>query len=139
MSKRKIFAAILTAIFFAMSFSADAATSADKKNSAPVKKSVWQAERKIGHWSGVSQITFQMSEPCVMIDPDTKKILQKIDKDKPFTIDFASMKTAAVEVRGEKVDLKDLQVAVNGKKYFGGVRVNKNRGALTVINLIPVE
>ena len=137
MSKRKIFAAILTAIFFAMSFSADAA--ADKKNSVPVKKSVWQPERKIGLLSGVSQITFQMSEPCVMIDPDTKKVLQKIGKDKLFTIDFASMKTAAVEIRGEKVELKDLQVAVNGKKYFGGVRVNKNRGALTVINLIPVE
>lgn len=137
MSKIKIFAAIVTAIFFAISFTADAAT--DKKNSAPVKKSVWQPERKIGLLSGVSQITFQMSEPCVMIDPDTKKVLQKIDKDKLFTIDFASMKTASIEIRGEKVELKDLQVAVNGKKYFGGVRVNKNRGALTVINLIPVE
>ena len=134
MSKRKIFAAMMAAIFFAMSFTADAAT--DKKNSAPVKKSVWQPERKIGLLSGVSQITFQMSEPCVMIDPDTKKVLQKIGKDKPFTIDFASMKTAAVEVRGEKVELKDLQVAVNGKKYFGGVRVNKNRGTLTIINFV---
>ena len=139
MSKIKIFAAMFAVMFFTMSFTADAAISADKKNSAPVKKSVWQPERKIGLLSGISQITLQMSEPCVMIDPDTQKALQKIAKDKPFTIDFASMKTAAVEVRGEKVELKDLQVSINGKKYFGGVRVNKNRGALTVINLIPVE
>lgn len=139
MSKKKIFAAVVSAIFFAMSFNADAATSTDKKNPAPVKKSVWQPERKIGLLSGISQITLQMSEPCVMIDPDTKKTIQKVEKDKPFTIDFVSMKTAAVEVRGEKVELKDLQVAINGKKYFGGVRVNKNKGALTVINLIPVE
>ena len=139
MSKRKIFMAIMSAIFFAVSFTADAATSADQKNPAPVKKSVWQPERKIGLLSGISQITFQMSEPCVMTDPDTKKVLQKIEKDKPFTIDFASMKSDSVEIRGEKVELKDLQVAINGKKYFGGIRVNKNKGALTVINLIPVE
>lgn len=139
MSKKRIFAAIMSAIFFSMSFSADAAGNVDKKVSAPVKKSVWQPERKIGLLSGISQITFQMSEKCVMIDPDTKKVLQKIDKDKPFTIDFSSMKTSAVEIRGEKIELKDLKVSVNGKKYFGGVRVNKNKGALTVINLVPVE
>ena len=139
MIKRKIFAAVVAAIFFAVNFSTDAAPSVDKKTSAPIKKSVWQPERKIGLLSGLTQITFQMSEPCIMTDPDTKKVIQKIDKDKPFTIDFASMKTEAVEIRGEKVELKDLQVAINGKKYFGGVRVNKNKGALTVINLIPVE
>ena len=139
MSLKKIFMATLTAIFFATSFTANAATSTDKKVAAPIKKSVWQPERKIGLLSGISQITFQMSEPCVMTDPDTKKVLQKIEKDKPFTIDFASMKSNSVEIRGEKVELKDLQVAINGKKYFGGVRVNKNKGALTVINLIPVE
>lgn len=136
---KKFFAAMMSAIFFAMSFTADAASSADKKVSVPVKKSVWQPERKIGLLSGISQITLQMSAPCVMIDSDTKKVIQKIEKDKPFTIDFASMKNNSVEVRGEKVELKDLQSAINGKKYFGGVRVNKTKGALTVINLIPVE
>lgn len=139
MRKIRFFVAIMLAIFFTTSFTVSAENSVGKKVAEPIKKSVWQPERKIGLLSGISQITLQLNEPCVMIDPETKKTLQKFEKDKPFTIDFASMKVASVEIRGEKVELKDLQVSINGKKYFGGVRVNKNRGALTVINLIPVE
>lgn len=144
MNTKKFFAAICSAIFFASTFTAHAEpankNSADKKISAPVKKSVWQPERKIGLLSGITQITLQMSAPCVMIDPDTKKELQKIEKDKPFTVDFTSMKSNAVEIRGaNNLPLKDLQASINGRKYFGGVRVNKNKGTLTVINIVPVE
>lgn len=103
------------------------------------KSSGWQPERKIGLLSGISQVNLMVSAPCVMINPADKKVLQKIEKDKPFAVDFASMKAEAIEIRGEKVELKDLQVTINNKKYFGGVRVNKNKGSLTVINIVPVE
>ena len=147
MKFKKIFMLILTAIFLISSASVDAKNSKketaekklpDKKISAP-KAGTWQPERKIGLLSGVTQVTLQMSEPCVMTDADTEKVLAKIQPNRSFSLDFASLKAKAVEIRGEKVQLKDLQVTVNGKKYFGGVRVNKNSGSLTVINLIPVE
>ncbi len=118
---------VMTAIIFFMSITVSA------------KTSTWQPERKIGLLSGISQVNLQVSEPCIMINPADNKTLQKIDKDKPFAIDFASMKADSVEIRGEKVQLKDLIVTINNKKYFGGVRVNKNKGSLTVINLVPVE
>lgn len=130
MEGKKIFAVVFSAIFFVSSMT----FAAEKKI-----ESAWQPERKIGLFGGVTQVTLQMSEPCVMIDADTKKELQKIAKNKPFTVDFAALKSASIEIRGEQVGLKDLQSTINGKKYFGGVRVNKSKGSLTVINLVPVE
>lgn len=131
MNLKKFFALLLAMLFFL-------ATSADAKGDDK-KVSTWQPERKIGLISGVTQVTLQMSAPCVMIDADTQKQLQKIEAGKNFSIDFAAMKSKAIEIRGEKVALKDLQVTVKGRKYFGGVRVDKVGGALTVINLVPVE
>jgi len=101
--------------------------------------STWQPERKIGLLSGVTQVTLQMSAPCVMIDAETQVQLQKIEANRSFSLDFASMKSKAVEIRGATVALKDLQATVGGRKYFGGVRVDKVGGTLTVINLVPVE
>ena len=142
MKLKKFFALVLTAIFFISSATVDAKSSnknsADKK-STDKKVSVWQPERKIGLLSGVTQVTLQMSEPCLMVDVETNKKIKKIAANTNFSVDFTEIKTNAIEIRGEKVQLKDLQVAVNGKKYFGGVRINKNHGSLTVINLIPVE
>ena len=134
---KKIFALTLSAIFLFSVGQVDAKKS-EEKISAP-KVSTWQPERKIGLLSGVTQVTLQMSEPCIMTDAETQKVIQKIDANKNFTVDFAALKFSAVEIRGEKVALKDLQVSVGGKKYFGGVRINKSGGTLTVINIVPVE
>lgn len=123
---RKIFLATVAIIFFMSAI-------------VSAKSSGWQPERKIGLLTGISQVNLQVSAPCVMINPADNKVLQKIDKDKPFAIDFASMKADSVEIRGEKVQLKDLTVTINNKKYFGGVRVNKDSGSITVINIVPVE
>lgn len=134
---KKFLAVALSAIFLFSVGQVDAKKSEEKVTTPKV--STWQPERKIGISSGITQVTLQVSEPCIMIDADTKKELQKIDANKNFTIDVASMKVSAIEIRGEKVQLKDLQSTISGKKYFGGVRINKSKGFLAVINLVPVE
>ena len=106
---------------------------------AAPKKSVWQPELLIGITSGVTQVGLKVSAPCIMIDAVTKKTIKKIPAEKIFAVDFAQMKTNAIEIRPEKVPLKDLQTTINGRKYFGGVRVNKVKGSLTVINIAPTE
>ena len=123
----------LTAIIFCML--TGIAQAADK----PQKKSVWQPELRIGILSGVTQVGLKVSAPCIMIDAVTKKTLKKIPAEKNFAVDFAQMKTTAVEIRPEKIPLKDLIATIDGRKYFGGVRVNKVKGSLTVINLVPTE
>ena len=128
MNLKKIFMLVMTVIFFISA----SAVSAEKV-------STWQPERKIGILVGVSQVTLEMSAPCVMIDAETKKQIRKIDANKKFLLDTAKLKNNSVEIRGEKVQLKDLQVTINDKKYFGGVQINKNSNSITVINLAPIE
>ena len=99
----------------------------------------WQPEIRLGVSSGVGRVSLQMSEACVMIDAATRTILEKIPANKTFTISFSGMKTDSVEIRGENILLKDLIATIDGKKYFGGVRINKRNSSLTVINLAPVE
>ena len=127
---KKIF---LTAIIFCVL--TGIAQAADKSP----KKSVWQPELLIGITSGVTQVGLKVSAPCIMIDPATKKTIKKIPAEKNFAVDFAQMKTSAVEIRPEKVPLKDLISTIDGRKYFGGVRVNKVKGSLTVISIAPTE
>lgn len=99
----------------------------------------WQPEIRIGILSGVKSVELQLSAPSVMIDAATQKSIKKIRANENFTVDFAALKANAVEIRGEKIPLENLQVTINGKKYFGGVRINKAGGNLTVINLVAVE
>ncbi len=142
MNLKKIFVLILAATFFITNAQVDAARNRNQNRqnqNQTQQTSTWQPERKIGLLSGVTQVTLQMSAPCIMIEPESKKQIRKIQANKNFTIDFAALQYNAVEIRGENIQLKDLQVTINGKKYFGGVRINKNRGSLTVINLVPVE
>ena len=122
---KKFFAFLLTAFFIASSVSAE-------------KVSTYQPERRIGILVGASQVTLEMSAPCVMIDAETKTEIRKIDANRRFLLDTSNLKNS-VEIRGEKIALKDLQVTINDKKYFGGVRINKNSNSITVINLAPVE
>ena len=103
------------------------------------KKSVWQPELRIGIKTNVTQIGLKVSAPCIMVDPAKNKTLKKIPANKNFVVDFAQMKTKAVEIRPEKILLKDLRTTIDGREYFGGVRVNKDKASLTVINLVPVE
>ncbi|MBQ7630617.1 MAG: SpoIID/LytB domain-containing protein [Selenomonadaceae bacterium] len=125
---KPIFTAILAVIFF---------ISAGTVNAA--KKSVWQPEINIGLISGVPQINLQFSAPCIMIDSATKKQLQKISANTNFYVNVSSLKSNEIEIRGDKVDLKDLRVMINGKNYFGGVKILKRGSTLTVINIAPVE
>ena len=121
MINKKIFASILTAIFFIMNFGL--------KVQAEVPKV------RIGILSEISQVNLQTSEPCKLIDSTTRQEIQKIEQGKIFTISFSAMKNNSVEIIGGE----NLQTSVNGKKYFGGVRINKNSNSLTVINIVPVE
>ena len=106
---------------------------------AEEKKSVWSPELRIGLASGVKKVTLRVSAPCVLIDAKTGKQLKKVPADKNFVVDFAKLKTDAVELRPQKISLRELQTTIDGKKYFGGVRLNKVKGSFTVINLVPLE
>ena len=123
---KKFLAAVI--IFFVMASVAQAAP----------KKSTWSPELRIGLASGIKQVTLQVSAPCILVDAKGKR-LEKIPADKNFVVEFAKLKVDAAEVRPEKIQLKDLRTTIDGKKYFGGVRVNKVKGSLTVINLVPLE
>ena len=106
---------------------------------AEQKKSAWSPEFKIGLTSGVKQVKLQVSAPCVLIDAATGKRLEKIPAKKFFVMDYAKIKVDAVEIRPKEIRLQDLQTTIDGKKYFGGVRLNKVKNSLTVINLVPAE
>ena len=99
----------------------------------------WSPELRIGLLSGVEEISLQVSAPCIMIDAASKKTLKKIPAEKFFTVKAEDLKAEAVEVRPEKIQLKDLRTTIEGREYYGGVRINKVDGKLTVISLVPVE
>lgn len=127
MNYKSFFAAVLAVIFFISATTAYAA------------KSKWQPEIKIGLITGATQVTLQFSAPCIMIDAKTKNTLQKISANTDLTLTLAELKANDIEIRGEKVDLQDLYVTINGRKYFGGVKLLKRGSGFTVINLAPVE
>ncbi len=127
MNYKSFFAAVLAVIFFISATTAYAA------------KSKWQPEIKIGLITGATQVTLQFSAPCVMTDTKTKKQLQKISANTDLNLTLAALKANDIEIRGEKVDLQDLRVTINGRKYFGGVKLLKRGTGFTVINLAPVE
>ena len=107
---------------------------------ALVKVSTWQPELRVGILSGVQSVEIEMSAPSVITDgEDAKKILDNVASGEKIPFDAGKIKADAVEIRGEKVSLKDLQVTINGKKYFGGVRLIKTGSTLTVINIAPIE
>ena len=106
---------------------------------AEQKKSAWQPELRVGILIGVTQVNLQVSEPCVMTDATNGKTIKKIPAGKIFAVNVANMKINAVEIRPEKVPLKDLQSTIDGKKYYGGMRIDKVKNSLTVINLAPLE
>ena len=102
-------------------------------------ESNWQPEIRLGILSGVNQVNLQISNPCVMLDSVTRKIIKNIPANKEFVIKSGEIKTEAVEIRAENLPLQKLTVTINGKKYFGSVRLLKRNNSLTVINLAPVE
>ena len=102
-------------------------------------KKVWQPEIRVGLLSGVKQVNLKVSAPCVMINAGKGNILQKIPAGGNFIVDFKSLKVNAIEIRPEKIPIKDLRTTIDGKEYYGGVTVNKGKDSLTVINLAPLE
>lgn len=121
---RKIFVILIAAVFFTFPVYAN---------------EIWQPEIRIGILSGVSQVELKFSAQCVMLDSGTRKILKNIAANKNFSVEFDELKSNSVEIRGENTLLKDLLVTIDGKKFFGGVRIDKKNNSLTVINLAPVE
>ncbi|MBO4401685.1 MAG: SpoIID/LytB domain-containing protein [Selenomonadaceae bacterium] len=103
-------------------------------------ESTWQPEIRIGILSSAQSVELEISASGVIVDgADAKKILGKIAAGEKISFDAGKIEAEAIEIRGEKVALKDLQVTINGKKYFGGVRLAKTGNALTVVNLVPIE
>ncbi len=124
---KKFLAALMAVIFF---------TSAGTVHAA---KSKWQPEVTIGLLSGVNEVTLQFTLPCIMKDIDTKKQIKKIPNSQAITIKASDIQTSGVEIRPEKDDLQHLHVLINGKDYFGGVKLLKRGSTMTVINIAPVE
>ena len=106
---------------------------------AEQKKSEWQPELRVGILIGVAKVNLQVSAPCVLVDPTNGKTIKTLPAAKTFAIEAAGMKINAVEIRPEKIPLKDLQTTIDGKKYYGGVRIDKVKNSLTVINLVSLE
>ena len=104
---------------------------------APEK--VWQPEIRVGLKSGVKQVTLKVSAPCVVVNAAKGTVVQKIPAAEDFVVDFDKMELNAIEIRPEKIPMKDLRTTIDGKEYYGGVTVNKGKDALTVINLAPLE
>lgn len=98
----------------------------------------WSPELRIGLLSGVNKISLKVSARCFLLDSKGKK-LGIIPANEEFFVAFAKLKEDAIEIRPEKTLLKDLRTTINGKKYFGGVRVNKSKTSLAVINIVPIE
>lgn len=99
----------------------------------------WSPELRIGLLSEVEEISLQVSAPCIMIDAASKKTLKKFPADKKFTVKAKDLKADAVEIRPEKISIKDLRSTIGEKEYFGGVRLNKVGKKFVVINLVPME
>lgn len=106
---------------------------------AEQKKSTWSPELRVGLTSGVKKISLTVSAPCVLTDAKTGKKLSKVPAEKKIVLDYNKLKVDAVEIRPEKILLKDLISTIDDKKYFGGVRLNKVSGSFVVINLVPME
>ena len=93
MNLKKIVSLALSAILLISAATVDAKKTdknsaekkaADKKISTQ-KGGTWQPERRIGLLSGITQVTLQMSEPCLLVDAETKKTIQKISANTNFT------------------------------------------------------
>ena len=108
-------------------------------NVVQAAQSPWSPELRIGLQSGVKKIELKFSAPCILFDATTGKRLSKVPAEKIFVVDCDKLKVDAVEIRPKEIRLQDLQVTIDGKKYCGGVRLNKVNGALNVINLVPLE
>ena len=103
------------------------------------KKSAWSPELRIGLASGVKQVTLKFSAPCLLLDAKTGKQIRRLPAEKNFVVDAAKLEADAVEIRPKEIRLQDLQITIDGKKFFGGVRLNRVKNSLTVINLVPTE
>ena len=102
-------------------------------------KKVWQPIIRVGLLSGVKQVSLQVSAPCIMVNAAKGTIMKKIPADVSFIVDFEHLNINAIEILPEKIPMKDLQVTIDGKKFYGGVSIGKNKNALNVINLAPLE
>ena len=104
-----------------------------------VEAGTWSPEMRIGISSGLKQVSLQVSAPCVMIDAAKGTIIKKIPERNDFIVDFDDIKVNQIEIRPEKISLKDLRTIINSREYCGGVAFNKGRDSLIVINLVPLE
>ena len=124
---KKFFAAVLAVIFFISS------------NNVCETKSQWQPEIKIGLMSNVNEVTLQFNMPCIMTDGKTSKKIKNISAGQAVTIKASDIQTNGVEIRPDRADLNHLHVMINGKDYFGGVKLLKRGSTMMVINIAPVE
>ena len=104
-----------------------------------VEAAGWSPELRIGLLSNVEEISLQVSAPCIMIDAKSKKTLKKLPANKKITVKAKDIKAASVDIRPEKIQLKDLRATIDEREYFGGVRLNVADKKFTVINLVPME
>lgn len=106
---------------------------------AEAGKHFWSPELRIGILSGVERVILKVSAPCTIIDPATGNTLGTAPANKKFAVNADKLKVEAMEIRPEKVLLKELRTTIEGKEYYGGVRINKVNGKLDVISLVQVE
>lgn len=104
-----------------------------------VEAGTWSPELRIGILDGGERVILKVSAPCNIINPATGKTLGAAPANKKFAVNADKLKVEAMEIRPEKISLKDLRMTIEDKEYYGGVRINKINGKLDVISLVQVE
>lgn len=99
----------------------------------------WSPELRVGILNGVERVVLKVSAPCTIIDPATGKLLGTAPANKKFAVNASKLKVDALEIRPEKILLNELRTTIEGKEFYGGLRVNKVDGKLNVISVVQVE
>lgn len=112
-------------------------------------KTGWQPELRVGLFAGQKAITFQTSRECVLsLRTNPKKnISVKKGESVTVTVSGEEFRAKGKKFSGECLelrtpdprDMKELVTTVNGKSYRGGLQLRRRSGAITVVNILPVE
>ena len=135
---------------------------ADKPTAAPViiddapkvkmdsqKPKTWSPELKVGLYTLNAPFTVSTNLESVITDTAKKKKIKTLKKDSEIDIsvkgneiqiDGTAIGSSEIEIRPTvETELKIMQTKINGKDYFGGLRVVGKNNNLVVINILTVE
>ena len=122
---------------------------APKINMKPDKPKTWQPELKVGLFKTSAPVKIIPDTQSIIVNPVDKKIIKNLSKDTEITIklsngkiiiDGKTLNNNEIEIRPKnETDLKNMKTNINGKIYFGGVKLKVIKNQISVINIVTVE